>query len=43
MGNNPILVKDDKHVYFYEKMENLTKLYCRIFIIKNERMIKNGN
>ena len=45
MGNNPILVKDDrKHVY-YENKDGIRvqSTYCRIFILNNELEEKNDN
>lgn len=46
MGNNPILVKDDKKHVYYENKDGIRvqSTYCRIFIIRNEKEgEQNGN
>lgn len=46
MGNNPILVKDDKKHVYYENKEGIRvqSTYCRIFIVKvNKKGDENGN
>ena len=46
MGNNPILVKDDKKHVYYENKDGVRvqSTYCRIFILNNElEDVENGN
>lgn len=46
MGNNPILVKDDKKHVYYENKEGIRvqSTYCRIFITrKKEEDVKDGD
>ena len=46
MGNNPILIKDDKRHVYYENKEGIRvqSTYCRIFIINNEmEELSDGN
>ncbi len=45
MGNNPILVKDDKKHVYYENKDGIRvqSTYCRIFIVKIEEGDEGGN